>query len=93
MRGVRELMGSVPCSPGKCANKLQNRAKSAPQRIDEGRRSLWLAVRMAKRAACGTAIPMKLIGPQREVTTAVSQPVITKSRVLTDFTPMPRFAA
>ena len=64
MRAVTELIGSAPSKPGIRAMTLQIRASNAPTSVTAGIRIRWLEVAKMVRQRCGTARPMKTIGPQ-----------------------------
>ena len=72
---------------------MQTRARFAPISIVAGMSVLCQAVPSVSRAKCGTASPMKAIGPQKAVVVAVSRPVTSKSICLTLPILMPCFLA
>ena len=86
-------MGKVPASPGRCERMSESRATSAPITNTAGRSLRWSAVRNNMRDTWGTAKPIKEMGPQSAVTTAVSRPVNINNRVRTRFTFTPRLVA
>ena len=81
MTGVTAFSGMIPASPGRMQMKLQSRAMAPPVSMVTGSRELWLEVPSMRRAMCGTASPIKEIGPQKAVVVAVSNPVATSSRL------------
>ena len=86
--GVMALMGIMPCGLHTLA-KAHSRAMTAPARMVAGTRRAWLLVPSDMRAMCGTTSPMKPMGPQKAVTTAVKMPVMSNRmlRVLETLTP------
>lgn len=74
MTGVTAFSGMIPASPGRMQMKLQSRAMAPPVSMVTGSRELWLEVPSMRRAMCGTASPIKEIGPQKAVVVAVSNP-------------------
>ena len=70
----------------------QHRAAAAPVRMLAGIRWRWSEVPTRRRAACGTAIPRKPIGPQKAVTAPVSRhaPISTPARAAATLTPIVR---
>ena len=71
MTGVTAFSGMIPASPGRMQMKLQSRAMAPPVSMVTGSRELWLEVPSMRRAMCGTASPIKEIGPQKAVVVAV----------------------
>lgn len=78
---VTALRGKVPLSPGKTHKRLQNKAIATPVKRVKGNSHLLSSELITKRTRCGTASPIKDIGPQKEVTLATSRPV-TINKVL-----------
>ena len=72
---------------------MHAKAMLAPKAMVRGRSERWEPEGDRKRAMCGVARPMKLIGPQKAVVMAESNPVASRSmwRVRVVFTP--RFCA
>ena len=70
--GVTALSGIIPISPGMMQIKLQSKAMALPVSMVRGISELWLEVPSISRAICGTASPMKEMGPQNAVVMAVS---------------------
>lgn len=91
MTGVTAFSGMIPASPGRMQMKLQSRAMAPPVSMVTGSRELWLEVPSMRRAMCGTASPIKEIGPQKAVVVAVSNPVATSSRLRVRRMLIPRF--
>ena len=85
--------GIIPLSPGNRHMALHNRATSIPAVMVAGSSWRWSSVFIIMRAICGTASPMKAMGPQNAVADAVRSPVTNSSllRSATVFTP--RFSA
>ena len=85
--------GKIPVSPGNTLIRLHNRATAPPSNKVTGIRELWFEVPSIKRAICGTANPIKAIGPQKAVVIAVSIPVAINNRLRVSRTFTPRFSA
>ena len=66
---------------GRTDNMLQVAPTKAPIIIVAGRSMRWVSVLIIMRAMCGTASPIKDIGPQKAVTNAVSMPLRQRSRL------------
>ena len=62
--GVIAFKGMTPENIGNTLIRLHNRAMNEPIRIVQGRRDLWSEVPNINRAMCGTANPIKEMGPQ-----------------------------
>ena len=75
MSGVTALSGIMPRLPQTWHNKQHNKATNAPMTMVAGSKRRWLSVVKRRRAKWGTAKPMKAIGPQKAVVTAVRSPV------------------
>ena len=73
--GVTAFNGSILLVPGITISILHNRAIQEPASIVTGTSILWLDEPSISLAICGTASPMKEIGPQKAVVVAVSNPV------------------
>ena len=93
--GVMALTGMVPPRLSEGATDIiwHSRPIRAPQRAVAGMRILWLELAMSMRAMCGTANPMKPIGPHQAVTTAVSDPERRRRVERTRPTDTPTFSA
>ncbi len=92
MIGVMAFSGMTEDS-GNVQSKLQSRAIDEPQKSVTGISSLWLSVCRINRAMCGTASPMKDIGPQNAVMIAESKPVENSNKVRALLMLIPRFSA
>ena len=75
MTGVTAFSGMMPASPGRMQMKLQSRAMAPPVSMVTGSRELWLEVPSMRRAMCGTASPIKELGPQVTCTADVDSQV------------------
>ncbi len=64
----------TPLVAGNMLNNEHSNPTTAPTSIVAGINRKWSEVRSSKRATCGTTSPIKPIGPQNDVTTAVSTP-------------------
>ena len=91
--GVTALRGIMPPSAGNVQSRLQSRANTEPISMVTGSRRRWFSVPMTRRAMCGVARPIKAIGPQKAVTTAVSKPVISNKAMRSFLIENPRFSA
>lgn len=78
MTGVITLIGSTPLD-GRLHNRLQSSAMEAPVIIVYGNSERCEPDVHRRRVICGVASPMKLMGPQNAVDTAVSKPVVKSS--------------
>ena len=87
------MSGSSVPVPGMTVSMLQTRAMHAPDSMVAGTRTRWSEVPVSRRAICGTARPMKDIGPQNAVTTAVIRPVHISTLILAAVMLTPRLAA
>ena len=92
MKGPAFSGSSIPV-PGITVSILQARAMQAPERAVAGTSTRWSEVPSSSRAIWGTARPMKDIGPQKAVTTAVIRPVQTSTWIRATRTLTPRLAA
>ena len=81
--GVIALSGMRPTDDGSALIRLQKCATTEPVSIVTGMRMPRWLVRIIMRDRGGTARPMKETGPQKEVTTAVRIPVMTRRQFLT----------
>lgn len=91
--GVMAFRGIVPAEPGITLIRLHNNAMKAPVSIVTGNRDLWFDVPSNKRAICGTANPIKDIGPQYAVVIAVNNPAQSSNRKRTILIFTPKFRA
>lgn len=78
---------------GRTDNMLQVAPTKAPIIIVAGRSMRWVSVLIIMRAMCGTASPIKDIGPQKAVAAAVSRPVARSRRLRVRLMFMPRLRA
>ena len=93
MIGVTAFKGMIPFSPGSTQIILHNNDMAAPVRIVPGIKYRWLSVLRNILAICGTASPIKAIGPQYAVVTAVSRPVTINRQLRSLIVFIPRFSA
>ena len=93
MRGVTALSGKIPFPPGRTITMLHSNATQLPVSNVTGNNSLWLEEPSNNRAICGTANPIKEMGPQKAVAVAVRIPVQSRIKTRVRFTFMPRLAA
>ena len=91
--GVTAFSGNTHPLLGSTHTKLQNKATMPPKRIVVGMMNRKSSVRKNKRAKCGTANPIKAIGPQKAVDKAVIIPVSNKITVRKRFMFTPKFSA
>ena len=80
MMGVTALTGIMLPPEAAVHITWQSSATAMPHSIVHGNSHLWSSLESSRRAMWGTARPMKAIGPQNAVATAVSHPVMTSSR-------------
>ena len=91
--GVTALSGIIPISPGMMQIKLQSKAMALPVSMVRGISELWLEVPSISRAICGTASPMKEMGPQNAVVMAVKIPTAMSNKLRVSLMLMPKFSA
>ena len=87
---VTALMGRLVANPGNWAMVSQANRTNMPKRAVAGNNILWSLVLNNNLPKCGTAIPIKAMGPQNAVIPPVSIPVLTIMihRNLSKFIPM-----
>ena len=90
--GVIALIGMMPWGEVTLSSEHKS-ATAAPVSIVTGSSRPCSDVLRASLAMCGTTSPKKPIGPQNAVTTAVSTPVMSKSRLRVRWVLTPRFWA
>ena len=77
-----------------CADDVAEQGNGCPPlKMVEGMRWRWLSVASSMRDMCGTASPMKAMGPQKAVAEAVRSPVTTSSWLRRRMVFTPRFSA
>mgnify|MGYP006342029093 FL=1 len=81
MSGVMALRGITPPDAGRLQIQLQSKDTAPPVSMLVGKSRDWLSVSKNIRAMWGTASPIKAMGPQNAVTTAVSRLVTTSSPI------------
>ena len=91
--GVTAFSGRIVFEPGIIIRILHNSAMIAPAKIVTGSSILWLDVPNISRATCGTASPIKEMGPQKAVVVAVSKPVQKRIQMRVRLIFTPRLAA
>lgn len=91
--GVTALSGNTHPLLGSTHMKLQIKATVAPRRIVVGMINRKSSVRNNRRDRCGTAKPIKAIGPQKAVDKAAIIPVSNKIAVRKRFMFTPKFSA
>ena len=79
---VTELMGSVVCIPGNCETISLKSITILPVKITAGTSTKWFEVLKITLQMCGTAIPIKPIGPQNAVIVPASKLVLKKMTIL-----------
>ena len=79
---VIALIGRMASEPGSCAIISKIKSKAAPSRMTMGVSSRWLAVLKSILPMCGTANPIKAIGPQNAVTVPANRLVLIMIKVL-----------
>lgn len=91
--GVTAFNGRTPVAPGSTLTILQTRATAPPINIVVGNNDLWLDVPKSKRVICGTANPIKAMGPQYAQVIAVKSPAQSRSSHRVNLIFTPKFAA
>ena len=82
---VMAFIGRVDSDPGNCAIKSKARSKIAPSKMTMGVKNKWLEVLNSILPICGTAKPMKAIGPQNAVMVPANKLVLIMISVLALF--------
>ena len=91
--GVIALSGSTPLCHGIEHTRVHTSAVAEPARRVAGKSVWWFDDFVINLATCGTANPKNDMGPQYEVTIAVSKPVHKSNNTLALFMLTPKFAA
>ena len=74
---VIAFKGNVLAMPGSWLMVSQASKITTPKLAAAGKSNAWFWVRKSSLARCGTAMPIKAMGPQKAVMLPVSMPVLT----------------